>query len=459
MANSLPGSPIVGYYSEEKEDFEEHNRIIEIKDGEFRIKDTTKPYGFIDLNPHIWFAKYLDDDSVEREYLVTEGWIWTKQYPESQRIFEEGNNHSMELDDGTLKGNWAENEKENFEFFIINEAIITKLCILGEENEPCFEGATITAPQVHFSYGANFEAKMFSMMEELKKILDKGGTKVFAKYSVKVGDSLWNSLYNYLKDNFTEQYKILSVCEEQEQKFAVIQDAEKVYRLNFSYNEETFEADATLVDITDEYSFDEEPQFSEEEITNYENSLKIEDKSDKEQFEENEDSVENKFSENQNEEKEVCPKCGKPKDECECEEEKYNLSEIPEYVELQQKYSDLQKEYETLKSTHEELVNTNNSLKEFKLGIEKVEKQKMIDNFYMLSDEDKQEVVENIDKYSLDEIESKLSVLCFRNKVSYSLEESNDSKKSITYNLDTDTEDSTTPAWVKKALEVAKTLE
>lgn len=83
MANSLPGSPIVGYYSEEKEDFEEHNRIIEIKDGEFRIKDTTKPYGFIDLNPHVWFAKYLDDDSVEREYLVTEGWIWTKQYPES----------------------------------------------------------------------------------------------------------------------------------------------------------------------------------------------------------------------------------------------------------------------------------------------------------------------------------------------------------------------------------------
>lgn len=365
----------------------------------------------------------------------------------------------MELDDGTLKGNWAENEKENFEFFIINEAIITKLCILGEENEPCFEGATITAPQVHFSYGANFEAKMLSMMEELKKILDKGGTKVFAKYSVKVGDSLWNSLYSYLKDNFTEQYKILSVCEEQEQKFAVIQDNEKVYRLNFSYNEESFKADITLVDITAEYSFDEEPQFSEEEITNYENSLKTEDKSDKEQFEENEDSVENEFSENQDEEKEVCPKCGKPKDECECEEEKYNLSEIPEYVELQQKYSDLQKEYETLKSTHEELVNTNNSLKEFKLGIEKIEKQKMIDNFYMLSDEDKQEVVENIDKYSLDEIESKLSVLCFRNKVSYNLEEDNKSKKPTVYNLDTDTEDATTPAWVKKALEVAKTLE
>ena len=30
IANSLPGSPIVGYYNEDKEDFEEHNRIIDI---------------------------------------------------------------------------------------------------------------------------------------------------------------------------------------------------------------------------------------------------------------------------------------------------------------------------------------------------------------------------------------------------------------------------------------------
>jgi hypothetical protein len=33
MANSLGGSPIVGYYNEEKEDFEGHNKIIEIKNG------------------------------------------------------------------------------------------------------------------------------------------------------------------------------------------------------------------------------------------------------------------------------------------------------------------------------------------------------------------------------------------------------------------------------------------
>jgi hypothetical protein len=55
MANSLPGSPIVGYFNENKKDFEEHNRTIDISNGKFEIKDTTKPYGFVDLNAKCWF--------------------------------------------------------------------------------------------------------------------------------------------------------------------------------------------------------------------------------------------------------------------------------------------------------------------------------------------------------------------------------------------------------------------
>ena len=35
LAKSIPGSPIVGYYNEEKGDFEEHNRIIDISNGKF----------------------------------------------------------------------------------------------------------------------------------------------------------------------------------------------------------------------------------------------------------------------------------------------------------------------------------------------------------------------------------------------------------------------------------------
>jgi hypothetical protein len=57
-----------------------------------------------------------------------------------------GNNQSMELDEETLDATWTKDRNGKPKFFIINEAIIEKLCILGEDNEPCFEGSHITAP-------------------------------------------------------------------------------------------------------------------------------------------------------------------------------------------------------------------------------------------------------------------------------------------------------------------------
>jgi len=84
---------------------------------------------------------------------MTEGYIWTGQYPEAKRIFEKGNNQSMELDEKNLDGNWAKTENGEERFFIINEAIISKLCILGEDVEPCFEGAQIKA---EFSLNKDF---------------------------------------------------------------------------------------------------------------------------------------------------------------------------------------------------------------------------------------------------------------------------------------------------------------
>lgn len=74
MAKSLPGCPIVGYYNENTEDFEAHNQSIDIRNGEWNFKDTTQPYGFVDLNAKVWFQKF-SDEGVEHEYLMTEGYL------------------------------------------------------------------------------------------------------------------------------------------------------------------------------------------------------------------------------------------------------------------------------------------------------------------------------------------------------------------------------------------------
>ena len=54
MAPSLRGAPIVGYYNENNEDFEAHNKIA-IINNKVTFQDMTKPYGFVDLNAKIWF--------------------------------------------------------------------------------------------------------------------------------------------------------------------------------------------------------------------------------------------------------------------------------------------------------------------------------------------------------------------------------------------------------------------
>ena len=47
----------------------------------------------------------------------------------------------------------------------------------------------------------------------------------------------------------------------------------------------------------------------------------------------------------------------------------------------------------------------------------------------MLSDEDKKDVIENKSKYSLDDIEAKLSVICVRKKVNFDLDSNNNKEK------------------------------
>lgn len=182
MANSLPGCPIVGAYLENKEDFGDHGHVMTIEDGEVRFSCKTVPYGFVDPAAKVWFQTFIDTDEfgeeIEREYMMTTGFLWTEQYEEAQSVITDGKGQSMELDEETLDGHWARNNKTGIEFFIINDAIFTKLCILGDEVEPCFEGAAITKPEVskEFSYGREFSRTLFTMMNELKDMLyDKGG--------------------------------------------------------------------------------------------------------------------------------------------------------------------------------------------------------------------------------------------------------------------------------------------
>lgn len=117
-------------------------------------------------------------------------------------------------------------------------------------------------------------------------------------------------------------------------------------------------------------------------------------------------------------------------------------------------YELIEKELEETKTAYAALEEKYQALVEFKESVDNEKKDKLIDSFYMLSDEDKKDVIENKSNYSLDEIEAKLSVICVRKKVNFDLDDTSKSEEKvedsvkdvITYTVnETDT---STPAWV-----------
>ena len=412
MAQTLPGCPIVGYYIDSKDDFGDHGDQV-IIDGEgVKFNKLTKPYGFVAPDAKIWFQKFEDTDDfgqkIVREYLMTEGYLWTGQFEEAKRVITQGNPQSMELDEETLKGYWSTDYNRGIDFFIINDAVFSKLCILGEDVEPCFEGASVTSPNVssQFSKDDNFAKSLSTMMTELKFALQKEG-----EFSM----------------------------ENQENVTPVVEATE-----NFSAETDNV-VEAVSVEtenITEEFAKNEEKKEEEKPAEK------------KEAPAEKEEDPEKKESDSESEQKEEKPAEEDKEEEDDEKKEKAaaknSLHSDEEYAALEAKYNELQTEFASLEEENKKLV-------AFKQEVEDKQKDDMIASFYMLSDEDKQDVVTNKAQYSLEDIEAKLSVICVRKKVNFDLdntsEQTNENTAPITYNLDSHQADSL-PAWLRAVEDV-----
>lgn len=385
MSKTLRGAPIVGYYKEENQDFRDHGDQIIIDEKGIQFKCLTKPYGFVSPDAKVWFQKFEDTDDfgnkIVREYLMTTGFLWTGQFEEAKLAIEQGRPHSMELDKDTLDGYWSENVNTKMELFIVNDAIFSKLCILGDDVEPCFEGSSVTAPNVSTNFSKvddNFKQTLFSMMQDLKFALEGGNmTKLDEEKKDKTNETVENKT-----DKTTEEVKDTETEKDNKDK-------------------------------------DKKKNYTKEDKKEENNPVPAEDKKPEEKKEETKTPAEDKKEEEDKKDK---------KD--------YALM----YSELETKYNDLSAKYESLVA--------------FKQNVEKQQKEELIGGFYMLSDEDKKDVVAHIDEYSLDDIEAKLSVICVRKKVNFDLDDTSKNENKTeeenpvtTFNLENAGD--SVPAWIK----------
>lgn len=394
MAKTLRGAPIVGYYKEEKEDFADHGERVILDDEGVKFECLTKPYGFVAPDAKVWFQKFEDTDDfgnvVTREYLMTTGYLWTEQYKECKEALQEGRPQSMELDEDSLDGHWSTNNKTGMDFFIINDAIFSKLCILGDDVEPCFEGASVTKPEVSKTFTKvdnTFKKTLYTMMQELKFALEGGQDNMDIDNKDAVAE---------------EELKDTPAVEEQEVK------------------EES--AAAEEVQDSTEAQSDAESEFKCQSDKKTKTKCESEDNKKDDDSDKKDNGEDDKKEDKEDDDKKVKSK------------------------------NSLEQDYEELKSKFEKLEEDYKVLVKFKEEIDNEKKDELINSFYMLSDEDKAEVRENKSKYSLEDIEAKLSVICVRKKVNFDSEDSSKNDKTVekdvvtTFNLQDD--GSSVPAFI-----------
>lgn len=394
MANSLPGTPIVGAFREEIEDFGDHGHVMRIEDGEVHFSCKTRPYGFVAPDAKVWFKKFIETDDlgndIVREYLMTNGYLWTSQYKEAMECISEGKGQSMELDSDSLNGHWASSDKSGVEFFIINDAVFSKLCILGDDVEPCFEGAAVTSPEISakFTQDTDFQRTLFTMMNELKDALqNKGGSDMPVEVTSQDNEEIVEETIDEVETDSTE-------VDVEEDSAAGETDFTQV-----EYSDEGGE-DSGEGETETEETAEDEVETPDENISTQSDSVEM-------------PSEEVKFNDDDDDEK----------------KKKSDSFSLEEFQALQEAYANLETEC--------------NALREFKLGIENEKKDALIAKYFMLDDDDKADIVEHKTEYSYEEIESKLALLYVQKNVDFTsltdeIEDKEEESVATTFSLDED---------------------
>ena len=213
LLSSLPYAPVKGIY--QNEDYTDH--------GERR--DLGKIYGIVPESPNIAWEDFVDDDGVTRTYACTDVLIFTAIYEEAKEIV--GKSQSMELYPPSLK--YHEAIIHNKRYIVFDEGCFLGLQVLGDNVEPCFEGASFYTLQSTIEYA-------------IKKIKEYGGTKM-PKLNFKLSDgqkfeAIWALLNPEFNEegNWTISYGISAVYDEY--ALVVNYKSGEMYRAYYKKNDE-----------------------------------------------------------------------------------------------------------------------------------------------------------------------------------------------------------------------------
>jgi hypothetical protein len=229
LVSTLPYVPVKGIYDTMKDDFTDHGR----ERYEGRI------YGIVPENPNFAWESHLDTDGVERTYACTDVYLFTGLYKqEAFDIIQKS--QSMELYADSIEGEWQFINGKRF--FVFTNGRFLGLQALGEDYEPCFEGAAF-----------------YTLVDSVKTLMtDLENSDIFQKQNLggekhmnfKLSDNQkYNMLWSLLNPRFNEENEYImdyAVC-----------DVYDEYAVVFKFETGAYErAYYTKIDETDSLSID-----------------------------------------------------------------------------------------------------------------------------------------------------------------------------------------------------------
>ena len=366
LLSSLPYAPVKGIY--ETDDYTDHGAR----------RDMGRIYGIVPESPNVTWEPFVDDDGVTRTYACTDVLIFTALYEEAKEIV--GKSQSMELYAPSLK--YHEAIVHGRRYVVFDEGCFLGLQVLGDNVEPCFEGASFYTLQSTIEYAIN-------------QIKNYGGTKM-PKINFKLSDDQkFQAIWALLNPEFTEEgnwtvtYGISAVYDD----YALVMNYE-TGEFNRAYYNKNDENDMIelgdvvkcfVVDVTENemntintlraLNGDTYELVSEELTNAKENFEKVSEFSAK--IEELTNSVSTLETERDN-----------------------SVEQINEYT------AQIESANNTINSLNEEI----NSLREFKLAVETQQKEAVINEYSeQLSEEILNGYRENFDNYTAEELDMRLA--------------------------------------------------
>lgn len=223
LVSTLPYTPVKGIYDSMEDDFTDHGK----QRYEGRI------YGIVPENPNFAWEPHVDEDGVERIYACTDVYLFTGIYKqEALQIVDKA--QSMELYADSIDGEWQFINGKRY--FVFKEGRFLGLQALGDDYEPCFEGAAF------YTFCESIK-NTIEEFEQFKKALDEsqlGGEQMEFKLS---DNQKLNMIWTLLNPNFNEEggwAMDYSVCEVYDEYALVFNYAEGGYeRVYYTKDDET----------------------------------------------------------------------------------------------------------------------------------------------------------------------------------------------------------------------------